>query len=284
MEKDLENQGALRALLGLDGAADMNIKKTPQSLKPMPLPKRFYETVSVRELPHDEEPGMTHFAILLDGKSVKTPARNVLALPNRALAELISDEFRIQQKVINPALMPVTRLANTVLDGIAADMQPVIEDILRYISCDMVFYRAGSPAALVKRQTEGWDKALDWAMEKMGAEFTATEGVIFITQKPEALAAASSYLRRWLEPKTEVTPFAVAALHLMTSLSGSALLALMAAAGDLEVKEAWRLANLDEDWTAEQWGRDEEAMKKRAAHERDFYAAAAVLEAVKKPA
>jgi len=267
------------ALSGADGAAKAAAKNP--LLKPRPLPKRFYKQVSA-----ERRDGL--YAVLLDGRGVKTPARQALAVPSEALAELAADEFRLQKEVINPALMPITRLCNTVIDAIAADIQPVIEDILRYAACDMVFYRAKYPEALAKLQAENWDKMLDWALEAMGAEFAAAEGIMFAAQKPEALAAASAYLRRWRRPRAEDgryraadLPYAVAALHMMVSLTGSALLALMCEAGALSVAETWKLAHLEEDWTIAHWGEDAEAMAKRADAERDFYAAAATLAALK---
>jgi len=269
---------------GADGAAKAAAEKAAEKnplLKPRPLPKRFYKTVSV-----ELRDGL--YAVLLDGRGVKTPARQALAVPSKALAELAADEFRLQEKVINPALMPITRLGNTVIDAIAADMQPVQEDILRYLACDMVFYRAEYPEGLVKLQAESWDKALDWAWREMGAEFAPRAGIMFAAQKPEALAAAGGYLRRWMRPREEGgnyraadLPYAVAALHMMTSLTGSALLALMGAAGALSVAETWQLGHLEEDWTIAHWGKDAEAMAKRADAERDFYAAAAALAALK---
>jgi len=221
------------------------------------------------------------FAVLLDGRAVKTPARRPLMVPSRAVAEWIAEEFRQQKEHINPALMPITRLANTVIDGLAEHQQPVREDILRYSACDMLFYRADSPRELAEKQTQSWDKVLDWAGETMGVEFQTGTGLRFVTQKPEALAAVSSYLRQWLSPASADTPYVLAALHSMTCLTGSALLAFMAAAGALEAREAWRLAHIEEDWAITQWGQDEQAARSRAERARDFYAAAAVPAALK---
>ncbi|KAA6405549.1 ATP12 family chaperone protein [Candidatus Tokpelaia sp.] len=266
------------------------------------LPRRFYKNVQVAPVAGEsagsaatapaaageivaeiamEQAACPHFTILLDGRPVKTPARRPLIVPCRALAELIAEEFRAQENTVNPALMPVNRLANTVIDGLSANQQPVREDILRYSAGDMVFYRADSPRELAEKQAQGWDKVLDWAWEIMEAEFQAGTGVMFISQKPEALAAVSAYLRQRLSPATACTPFALAALHVMTCVSGSALLAFMVESGALAVREAWQLAQIEEDWTMAQWGQDAEAAQRRAGRERDFYAAAAVLTALK---
>jgi chaperone required for assembly of F1-ATPase len=52
------------------------------------------------------------------------------------------------------------------------------------------------------------------------------------------------------------SPFAVAALHALTSLSGSVLLALAVARGAISADTAWRAAHVDEDFQMRQWGED----------------------------
>lgn len=240
-------------------------EKTPALARPS-LPGRFYKDVSIAR----QEGG---FAVLLDGRPVKTPARHSLLLPAEALANLVADEFRLQDEVIDPSQMPITRLANTVVDGIAADPQPVLEDILRFAANDMLFYRAASPKELAARQNAQWDIVLDWAQSHIGARFVTGEGVMHIEQPREAITAVSVHLRQY------ISPFAIAALHAITTLTGSALLALAIAAGELDVATGWRLAHLDEDWAIEHWGEDEEAAMRRKNRENELYAAAAVLAA-----
>jgi chaperone required for assembly of F1-ATPase len=226
-----------------------------------PLPKRFYTEVSVSE-------GEGGHAIHLDGRPVKTPAKNRLAVPTARLAELLRDEWACQVEVINPGTMPVTRLVNTAIDGIAADPQAVFEDILRFSSSDMLCYRADAPENLVARQSEQWDPVLDWAADALGARFTLIEGIMPREQPREAVAAFGGALRR------HDTPIALAALHTMTTLTGSAILALAFAEGRLAAEEAWRLAHLDEDWTIEHWGTDAEAEHRRAKRFEEMQAAA----------
>lgn len=229
-------------------------------------PKRFYKDVSI-------VPEGAGFAVLLDGRKVTTPAQRVLVLPNKALAKLAADEFNLQDKVVDPAGMPVTRLANTVIDALAGNMQPVIEDILRFATADLLFYRAESPRELARRQSEQWDPVLDWAARVMAAHFVTGQGVMHIEQPAGAIAALSLYLRKF------PSPFALAALHVITALTGSALIALAIAAGEIDVAAGWRLAHLDEDWNRQQWGKDGPAQERRRHGKDELYAAAAVLAA-----
>jgi len=232
-----------------------------------PLPKRFYKDVTVAA-------GETGFVVHLDGRPVRTPAKALLELPTERAAELVAAEFSAQGETIDPVTMPVMRLVNTAVDGVAKEADAVMEDILRFSASDHLCYRADSPEALVARQNALWDPVLDWARDALGARFNLAEGVMHVEQPREAIAAVGHHLR----PRAE--PLRLAALHLMTSLTGSALLALSVEAGALSAEEAWDAAHVDEDWQVEQWGQDAEAMARRANRKRDMLAAVALLEAL----
>lgn len=232
-----------------------------------PLPKRFYDAVTVEA----EEGG---FGIRLDGRTLKTPAKNALTLPTRALAEIIGREWQAQKDVIDPNTMPVTKLVNTAIDGIAPDTKAVAEDIVRYAGNDMLCYRASEPVALVERQTEQWDPILDWAGETLGARLIRAEGVMYQAQPDAALEAVSAAVDRFSDP------IALAALHTITTISGSAILTLAYALGRIDLQTLWVLAHIEEDWTVEQWGEDEEAVMRRAKRFEEVSAAADALAAL----
>jgi chaperone required for assembly of F1-ATPase len=231
------------------------------------LPKRFYKAASVA-------PMEGQFAVHLDGKPVRTPARAFLVLPTEKAASLVAEEFDAQVEVIDPVTMPVMRLVNTALDGVANDPQAVLEDILRFASTDMLCYRADTPQGLVDRQNAHWDPVLDWARSALSARFNLAEGVIHVEQPRESIAVLGAHLAQ------RAAPLRLAALHLMTSLTGSALLALAADFGELDAEAVWLAAHVDEDWQIEQWGQDAEAVARRNARHRDFMAAVRLLEAL----
>ena len=233
-----------------------------------PLPKRFYTEVSIVE-------GEGGHAVHLDGRPVKTPAKAALAVPTSRLAELLRDEWANQVEVIDPRTMPVTRLINTAIDGVAVEAQAVFEDILRFSSSDMLCYRAESPENLVLRQQEQWDPVLDWAASHHGACFELIEGVMPREQPRDATAAFSAVLRKY------DAPIELAVLHTVTTLTGSAILELAFAEGHLAAEDIWKLAHLEEDWTAEHWGEDAEAQNRREKRHAEFQAAVAVFEALK---
>jgi len=229
-----------------------------------PLPKRFYAKASSSEM----EGG---YGVFLDGRVVKTPAHRLLLLPNAALARMIVNEFNLVGEVINPVNMPLTRIANTVIDGIADNPGSVAEDIVRFVSADMIFYRAGEPEELVARQRVAWDPLLDFAAEKWGCHFEVGEGILPITQPRAALQAISHHVNHIS------SPFMIASLHVMTSLTGSGLIALAVGEGLITVQKAWEIAHLDEDWINEHWGEDAQAMERRHYRQNEFVAAAAIV-------
>ncbi len=232
-----------------------------------PQPKRFYKTVAT--------PTEGGFAVHLDGKPVRTPGKALLALPTEAAAVLVAEEFAQQGETINPVTMPVMRLVNTAIDGVASDPQAVLEDILRFASSDLLCYRADAPQGLVERQNEQWDPVIDWARATLGARFNLAEGIIHVEQPRESIAVLGSHLAQRAEP------LRLAAIHVMTSPAGSALLALAVDFGELDAEAAWAAGHVDEDWQIEQWGQDAEAVARRAARRRDMLAAVSLLEALK---
>jgi chaperone required for assembly of F1-ATPase len=227
------------------------------------LRKRFYQRAGVMD-------GAEGFAVSLDGRPVRTPARRMLAAPTRALGEALAAEWEAQAEVIDPAKMPLTRLANTIIDGVAATSRDVAAEIEKYLGSDLVCYRAESPDRLVVRQAHRWDPILAFAREALGARFEITYGVRFVTQSPDAIAAAQQGI--------PIDPWRLGAVHAMMTLTGSALIALAFERGALTLDDAWAAAHVDEDWNMEQWGHDELALERRAARFAEMQAAVRVLE------
>jgi chaperone required for assembly of F1-ATPase len=227
------------------------------------LRRRFYRNAQV-----DEDEG--GFAIRLDGRAVRTPARRLLKAPTRALAQALGAEWNAQEELIDPLNMPLTRLANAIIDGVVDAPAAVAAEIERYLGSDLVLYRAEGPQGLVARQAQIWDPLVDWAGETLGARFVLAQGITFVAQPAAALAAASAAIPR--------DPWRLGALNAITTLTGSAVIALAVLAGRIAAAEAWAAAHVDEDWNMDSWGRDALALERRAFHLCEMKAAALVLE------
>ena len=230
-----------------------------------PRRQRFYAHAGVVEAPGG-------FAITLDGKPVRTPSGRPLVAPHREIADAISAEWDAQQETIDPRTMPLGRLANSVIDAVVDRGEAVTADVAKYFGSDLLFYRAGHPEALVAREAAHWDPIVFWAADVLGAHFILAEGIMHVRQPDSAIAAARAAL--------PTDPWSIAALHVVTTLTGSALLALALMRGVIDQDQAWAAAHVDEDWNIERWGEDEEVAARRAARLVDFRAAASVLKSL----
>jgi chaperone required for assembly of F1-ATPase len=238
------------------------LKAVRNQTKPA-LPKRFYKEAGFAA-------GEGGYRLTLDGRPANTPARSPLQVPSADLAAILAAEWEAQGAEIDPATMPVTRLVNTTLDGVAPRREAVVEDLAAYAGTDLLAYRAEGPDRLVSAQAAAWDPVLDWAREALGVRPILSEGVMHVTQPAESVAA----LRRAIEAVE--SPFGLAALHTMTTLTGSLILALAVLRGRLDPAEAWAAAHVDETYQAEAWGRDAEAEERLAKRRAEFEAAATV--------
>jgi len=230
-----------------------------------PKRKRFYAKAGAVE-------GENGFVITLDDKPIRTPSGRQVAVPVRAIADAIVAEWEAQQEFIDPLTMPMTRFANSVVDGVVDRVEAVTDDMAKYFESDLLFYRAGHPDALVAREAAHWDPLLFWAADTLGAHFILAEGIVHVRQPESAITAVRAALPG--------DPWSIAALHVITTLTGSALLALGLFRGVVDPEQAWTAAHVDEDWNIEKWGVDEEVAARRAARLVDFMAAARILKAL----
>ncbi len=173
--------------------------------------KRFYKEVGVDHAPEG-------FRILLDGKPIKTPGRRTLLLPTQALALAIAEEWRGQGEEIVPISMPMLRMANTTLDGVSQTRDAVIAAIMRFGEHELLCYRAQSPAELALLQAAEWAPMLEWVHARYGVRLLISTGVVHVQQPPETLARLGEVVAAYDD-------FALAALHVMASITASLVLA-----------------------------------------------------------
>jgi chaperone required for assembly of F1-ATPase len=227
--------------------------------------KRFYKETAV-----DLSDG--GHRVLLDGKPMRTPAKAVLVVPTRALAEAIAAEWgEVPDKAdINASHLPLTRLAATGLDRVTTQRARVIEDTAKYGGSDMLCYRASQPESLVKRQQETWQPLLDWADERYGARLVVVEGLAFVEQPADAVA-------RLHDAVATHSDLGLSALFNLTHISGSLVVALAVAEGRLAAADAFAVAQLDELYQVARWGEDPIATKRHEGIRHDIEASARFL-------
>ena len=225
--------------------------------------KRFYREAGVADTADGH-------AIELDGRPVKTPARRPLVLPTARAAEAVAVEWAAQGDAVEPATMPLTRLASTAIDWVADNRERVIGEIAAYAGAELLCHRAAAPADLAARQAQAWQPLLDWLAERHGVRLAVTDGIT-AAEHPDAAGAA---LRRAVAAFDDM---ALAALHTLTAACGSLVIGLALADGRIDGAEAWRLSRIDEDFQVERWGEDAEAAEAAAALRAEIEAAARFL-------
>lgn len=256
---------AMSDIFDLGDLPDDPVKRAQLHARPE-LPRRFYETADVAAVDGG-------FAVRLDGRQTRTPAGHPVVLPARAIAEALAAEWNAQGSHIDPAGMPLSRLVNIALDGVAAAPEKVVDDIVAYAGSDLLCYRPAGPDGHLALIARHWDPVVAWAEARLGARPLLAEGLMPVAQ-PEAFTDA---VRRALPAGP---PLLVAALQSLTSLTGSALLALAIYEGRLDIDAAWAAASVDEDWNASLWGADAEAERHRARRAAEARAAALVVAAL----
>jgi chaperone required for assembly of F1-ATPase len=219
-------------------------------------PRRFYKEATAHTAPGG-------WSIALDGKTVRTPAKNPLVLQSRALAEAIAAEWNAQGAKVKPDTMPLMQIASTAIDRVAPERTRIAAETAGYAATDLVCYRAEGPDDLVRRQAEAWDPLIDWIRERFDVALATTSGVIAVPQSEAGLAT----LARVVEAQDDLR---LTALSVATGAAGSLVIGLALLEGRLAPEEAAAALHLDELYQAERWGIDPEADTRRAGQAADL--------------
>jgi chaperone required for assembly of F1-ATPase len=218
--------------------------------------RRFYKEAAAVIVPGG-------WGIALDGKTVRTPAKNPLVLQSRALAEAIAAEWNAQDAKVKPQTMPLMQIASTAIDRVAPERARIVAETAAYAGTDLVCYRAEGPSDLVKRQAQTWDPLIDWLRERFDVALVTANGVVAVQQSEAGLTS----LGRVVEAQDDLR---LTALSVATGAVGSLVIGLALLEGRLTPDEAAAAAQLDELYQAERWGIDKEADMRRAAQAADL--------------
>ena len=217
--------------------------------------KRFYKQATVDQVENNNDVN-GGFVVLLDGRSIKTPAKNNLSLPTREVAQAVADEWQAQGKEVDPASMPIMRFGATAIDRIETQRSEVIAEIAAFGGHDLLCYRGNDPD-LATLQAKSWQPLLDWAADQLGARLVVTVGITSVDQDPSALQVLTQCV-------SECTDMQLSALHTMTSITGSLVLSLALIRSEIDVERAWEACTVDERFQEIRWGQDAEAEERLA--------------------
>lgn len=227
---------------------------------------RFYKQATIEQCDGG-------FAVLLDGRKLTTPKRNVLLMPNSDSAQIIADEWNSQPKLLDANLMPITRLMNVVLDKAADVRAEMVAEIQKYASTDLLCYMVSSPAPIVKKQDELWQPVLDWVKSEHGLEFVIILDSLETAQTNETLEKIGDIANG-------MDDLYLTTFIFMTQVLGSAILALALLKGTLDAETAFKAIRIEEDHNATIWGYDDEDLQKSSLKRKDIEAVANFLKAI----
>ena len=219
--------------------------------------KRFYKEADVLIQTKDQ------YLIILDGRTVKTPAGIELSAPTRLLAEAMAAEWEEQGDVIDPRSMPLCKLSATAIDRIKKNRDEVIGITLKLAETDLLCYRATDPEDLVNLQKSIWQSELDWAKNVLGVDLKVTDGILPIIQPENSLRACQEILRSLDDYKLMGVTNAAAA-------SGSLVLSLGMFWKRMDADKMFEISILEERYQMDKWGFDEEAIKQHRAIRSDI--------------
>jgi len=226
--------------------------------------KRFWKDVTVER---DGE----GWAVRLDGRPLRTPAREPLVVPTEGVAQAIASEWSCVEDTVDPRAMPLTGLANAAVDRIAPDPRAFAAGLASYAQADLACYRAERPQALVDVQAASWDALLAWGRRRYDVDFCTTAGVVHVDQPAATIERLSHAI-------STLDAFRLAGLSPLVTIGGSLVGALAVLERAMTAVEAWEAVSVDERWQIEQWGADSEAEAALANRRADFLAAARFLD------
>lgn len=228
--------------------------------------RRFYTNASVAAAP----PG---FGVALDARALKTPAGAAFAVPTRALARACADEWNAQGDHIVPESMALTQLAFAAIDWTATSREQRGAYVGSYAETDLCCHRAEAPPALAARQSAAWDPLVEWGAETLGVRLPVVVGVIAASVGDQSLAALRARA-------LSLDDFRLTALSQAVGLSGSALIGFAMLERRLDAEAAFAAAALDDLWSLEHWGEDEEARGRLERLRAEFEALSRYLHAL----
>lgn len=203
--------------------------------------KRFYKLVSNKKTSDG-------YVIQLDGKVVKTPLGQEIVAPTKALADEIVLEWAAQEEKVKPETMPLTQILITSLDKIR-DREAITQSCMRYLDTDLVCYWAKEPEEIATRQKEIWGRWVKWFEGHFEVPLYTTKKIDAIKQDEEAHKRVWNYIEA-----LDDTYFTI--LHIMTSLSGSLILALAFCEEDITPDEIFEASYLEELYRGEIYNED----------------------------
>ena len=219
--------------------------------------KRFYEKVDITQ-------SQKRYQITLDNSPLKTPLKSTLQLPTRKLAEKIAKEWSDVETDIIPKRMPIFSLAVTAIDRVATQRNELSEEMQHYIMNDLLCYRESDDTKLQEHQNKYWDPWLSWSNTEFEFNLKLGKGIMPVAQEARNANLLTNEISR-------MNIWTFMCFVRVTTLTGSAILALAFIRKQLTPDTLFSVAYLDELYQNSRWGEDDESKARHVAVKNELH-------------
>ncbi len=219
--------------------------------------RRFYKKIDILQ-------SERCYQVTLDKSPLKTPLKSILQLPTKKLARKIADEWSNIETEIVPEKMPLYSLAVTALDQVSPQKKELSAQMQQYIMNDLLCYRESEDTELRERQNQCWDPWLSWSSFEFEFNLKLGKGVMPVTQEKRNANVLTKEISR-------MNIWTFMCFVRVTTLTGSAILALAFIRKRLLPDELFSLSYLDELYQISRWGVDGEATAKQISVKNELH-------------
>ncbi|KAH7373613.1 hypothetical protein KP509_17G065200 [Ceratopteris richardii] len=205
--------------------------------------RRFYKSAYAKEASDGDG-----YLVMLDHRTLKTPAKTYLKVPSLALAHAIAAEWEYQdQDAIRPFTMPLMKLTSTAIDKVPKEREKIIQNLLDFFHTDAVCCRHAVDSPLGELQAEIMNPLLDWIEKEFGCRPSHSSSLFVGNQSDEVVEALRKALKK-------TNDWQLAAIDALSAAAKSLVIALAVSRGKLGIEEAIQAIRLEEDFQIEEWG------------------------------
>ena len=165
---------------------------------------------------------------------------NKVCVPNENLIEILKLEFK-NYNISQYSKFSLTRILISFADKLPHEKGIFVDELIKYLETDLLFYRVSSPRNLSVTQIEKWDKIIHIFDSVFQTSWNVSTNIMPLKQDPESIQKIKDYL----------ISLDILNLHILTYLlkvTGSCIVTVLCNIKKLDATEAWRTVNLEELW------------------------------------
>ncbi len=165
---------------------------------------------------------------------------NKVCVPNENLIEILKLEFK-DYNILRSSKFSLTKILISFADKLPHDKSIFVDELIKYLETDLLFYRVSTPRSLSFSQSEKWDKIIHIFDSIFQTSWNVSTSIMPLKQDPESIKKIKDYL----------ISLDILNLHIMTYLlkiTGSCIVTVLCNIKKLDAIEAWKSVNLEELW------------------------------------